>query len=858
MRRTTLFVRAALCAAAITAAGCSSDPDDGGGGCPDDCIGAAAPSPTCDGDTRVSYAPLALCVDGTCEFAETRTNCGEDGGTCVDGACEDPEPLPCDTITCDAPPETTCDGNTIVSYGDGVCDDAIDGCTLASGAEGCCSYPEQREDCAEGDVCSRGRCITPEDPCEGVACDTPPASFCDGTEYVTYEAAGTCDPDSLECGYAEASRVDCAASDQFCSNFAGCLDRDPCDDVTCDMPPAPFCEGEVVVSYVARGTCEAGDCEYTEAARQDCAAGGQLCDMGACVDPGPCVGVVCDRGPTNRCDGTVAYSYPDIGVCNPDTSLCEYDEVVVDCADSAQICDGGFCVDPGPCDGIVCDRPPGPYCDSGMVVVSQSPGTCVEATGECEYGAVMEDCAADGLECFEGECVADAACVDVTCGEPPPANACDEDERVATRYIGLSYCEAGTCIWRTETEDCGAAGEACVAGECEAIDLCATVTCERDDFCDGNTAVTYRGPGTCTAGLCSYTAVEERVNCTTTGLTCADGMCERPVDLIAEGDIVVSEYMPVPLSGSPEDVWFELTNLTDVPLNIGGATVTNNDGTQTLTLPPLSIAAGDSVVLAASETALPAGEIDWTWGGSAAFSLPPAGGAILVAGADTISEVFYNPTEVGYTSGVSASLDTYGYQDTVDVGNWCASAREYSAGVFASPGQYGEACAPTMNPGDVVISEFMVRGTTRPGVTTEQWIELYVPGDEPMDLRGLTVENGFGDWATITTDVPLDERSYGAVAYEGAAGGADFDARYRIVVFDITSDTIIISSAGVVIDQLTYDGGWPIVDGSSAAVRSSLSPDAANNDSDASYCNETTTWPSSADNGTPGEANVCD
>jgi hypothetical protein len=180
-----------------------------------------------------------------------------------------------------------------------VCDDMID------------NDLDGRTDCDDAQCAMDVACLPP-DPCMGVVCNMPPAPVCDGSSAVTYQMMGTCMAGM--CGYAEATRTDCATTMRVCSAGAcvappaevcndnidndldgqlDCLDSDcamapscivdPCMGVTCTMPPAATCDGNAAVTYQAMGTCNPanGTCSYAEAMRTDC--GMQQCTNGVCV-----------------------------------------------------------------------------------------------------------------------------------------------------------------------------------------------------------------------------------------------------------------------------------------------------------------------------------------------------------------------------------------------------------------------------------------------------------------------------------------------------------------------------------------------------------------------------------------------
>lgn len=144
----------------------------------DDCD-SAPDTLSCDGDVLVSYEVVGTCdTSGTapvCRYNEARTPC--ENGCVATGCAADA----CEGVVCSEPPATRCgaDGVTKISYeSSGVCEGA-----------GQCRYPEVTESCALG--CVNGQCL--QGACESIACDTPPASKCDGNTAITFAAVGTCD-----------------------------------------------------------------------------------------------------------------------------------------------------------------------------------------------------------------------------------------------------------------------------------------------------------------------------------------------------------------------------------------------------------------------------------------------------------------------------------------------------------------------------------------------------------------------------------------------------------------------------------------------------------------------------------------
>ena len=399
----------------------------------DPCTGVVCDSPpeaTCAGEEVVSGVAPGTCVDGTCEYAEALTLCTELGEVCFEGACG---PDLCEDVSCPDAPAPVCDGDVAVV-------------ALPDGCEGgVCTYPTSRVNCRSfGFECLGGACV-PADPCDLLRCDTPPASRClDFDELVEHAASGTCSEGV--CSYSQTSRF-CSDTGEVCILDA-CV-PDPCDGVTCDSPPDSYCEGSVVISSVATGVCDLGGCFYDTEVGEDCAASGQVCDLGACVVPDDCTGVLCLDPPPGTCVGRQRLTYFQLGTC--DQGYCVYDSTLFDCEPAGQWCEDGGCVLEDPCLGVDCSGAVAePYCDRDIRHVPTGVAEC--SAGLCEFPTTTtQDCAATGEFCVDGECVATDPCMGLLCETPPPP-LCDTIDIVT--YDADGFCVGGICNYRTLRERC--------------------------------------------------------------------------------------------------------------------------------------------------------------------------------------------------------------------------------------------------------------------------------------------------------------------------------------------------------------------------------------------------------------------
>ncbi|MEM1346929.1 MAG: lamin tail domain-containing protein [Myxococcota bacterium] len=188
-------------------------------------------------------------------------------------------------------------------------------------------------------------------PCDGIICNTPPATRCDGNSRVFFAVTGTCvvEGDSPSCRYTERSA---ACMDRMCVNGVCVVPTDPCEPNPCTEAPADTCDVDTAVTYDSGpGVCTASgiaefSCAYSET-RSDCTQSGRVCANAACVDPtDPCTTTACDAPPANRCDDNVAVVFEDPGTCMAvdDVGECTYAQTTTDCG--SDVCMNGSCVSP--------------------------------------------------------------------------------------------------------------------------------------------------------------------------------------------------------------------------------------------------------------------------------------------------------------------------------------------------------------------------------------------------------------------------------------------------------------------------------------------------------------------------------
>ncbi|MGB0589444.1 MAG: lamin tail domain-containing protein [Myxococcota bacterium] len=257
----------------------------------------AIPDASCEGDVLQMPTGEATCDEGVCDYPVTLIDCTETGQTCLDGACVTPTnavdwcrlqwPLSVSVY----PGETTIvygryfeagltdltasvDESALVqaeiAFGPDGSDPSVDdaGWTLAFPADANPGW-----DNAEPGVDE----VWAEVP-------SPPTGVYDFAMRITVDGGHTwtwCDTAPV----AESN----GSEDGYQVANAGHWETqsDPCEALACDAPPESSCEGDVRYSYAPTGTCavEAGlaECTY-EVSMLDCAAEGQACANGVCVD----------------------------------------------------------------------------------------------------------------------------------------------------------------------------------------------------------------------------------------------------------------------------------------------------------------------------------------------------------------------------------------------------------------------------------------------------------------------------------------------------------------------------------------------------------------------------------------------
>ncbi len=235
---------------------------------------------------------------------------------------------------------------------------------------------------------------------------------------------------------------------------------------------------------------------------------------------------------------------------------------------------------------------------------------------------------------------------------------------------------------------------------------------------------------------------------------CMEGEVERDVVGPSPGDVVITEFMPNPQAvGDTEGEWFEVFFANNVDLNgLQMGKVAGTVDNMVASRDCIPVSAGSFLVFAKSDDPLVNGglpEVAWTVG----FALSNTADSLFVGyGGQVLDALSYS----GSGTGASTSLDP-GMMNVTDNDNpdfWCEADIPYGSGDMGTPGEANYSCGivppgqcygadgelRTKVPpvaGELLITELMANpdGTD----TGQEWFEILVLADHPVDLGGLQV-----------------------------------------------------------------------------------------------------------------------
>ncbi|MHC4838387.1 MAG: MopE-related protein, partial [Planctomycetota bacterium] len=388
---------------------------------------------------------------------------------------------------------------------------------------------QSSDDCAQGDICQEGRCVTSlstsgDADFDGLSDDAEGAVGTDPTEVDT-DGDGETDPEEVGENPSEPLDVDgdgipdALEPENVDSDGDGIDDEhDPCnEDINCPVPQIETCDGddddadgavdENVDSEAIGLPCTVGEGACAAEGRTICnpALGDPdapentprfICD----VEAGAPAEEICD-GVDNDCDGRVDNTFDGLGdACEAGDGACRAEGVYVCSEDGGSVVCSARAGEPG---AELCGNEADDDCDGqtdeGFVGLGED---CAVGAGVCA-GSGVNVCAEDGL----------SVVCDAEIGEPNGDESCngldddcDGSTDEAWAELGTA-CEAGVgacAVAGTVVCAEGGAGTACDAVAAEpGEEVCNGVDDDCDGVVDGQTRPCYGGPeGTDGVGIC--------------------------------------------------------------------------------------------------------------------------------------------------------------------------------------------------------------------------------------------------------------------------------------------------------------------------------------------------------------------
>ena len=170
-------------------------------------------------------------------------------------------------------------------------------------------------------------------------------------------------------------------------------------------------------------------------------------------------------------------------------------------------------------------------------------------------------------------------------------------------------------------------------------------------------------------------------------------------------------------------------------------------------------------------------------------------------------------------------------------------------------------------PGSVVINEIMKNPVSPVSDDNGEWLELFNPGDQDVDINGWTLRDNGSDSHVVNNGGPLilPAGGYLVLGSNGNTalnGGVTLDYDYGnfFNLGNNDDDEIILEDLdGVIVDSVSYANGGAFPDPEGASL--SLIDPLADNDDGSSWCttvsNPQTQYGATNNYGTPGAANAC-
>ena len=136
----------------------------------------------------------------------------------------------------------------------------------------------------------------------------------------------------------------------------------------------------------------------------------------------------------------------------------------------------------------------------------------------------------------------------------------------------------------------------------------------------------------------------------------------------------------------------------------------------------------------------------------------------------------------------------------------------------------------------LVISEIMADGAG-PEPDADEWIEVYNPNPDPVELRGCLIGDDESEGHLIADDLPIIVPSGGYAVLASASSPADADYRWPSDAVRLSNqiDEVVIRCSGVIVDRVAWTLGWPLDEGASMSL-TPLALSAGGNDGPQVWC----------------------
>jgi beta-lactamase superfamily II metal-dependent hydrolase len=284
------------------------------------------------------------------------------------------------------------------------------------------------------------------------------------------------------------------------------------------------------------------------------------------------------------------------------------------------------------------------------------------------------------------------------------------------------------------------------------------------------------------------------------------------------GDVVFSEIFYDTPGTDADEEWIELYNKSTSTVNIGGWTITDNNGTYaTFTIPAgETIAPGTYYTIAANNTGFNAlYGYDADIAGTLPFLNNDGDALVMKDSAGTVIDAV--AWEGGASEGVpenwgSSSLPIAATGQSIARSDVNVDTDTYADWATLSNNGDPQTQATSAPLGSVVFSEIFY---DTPGTDAdEEWIELYNNTPNTVNIGGWTITDNNGTYATFT--IPAGEEIAPGTYYTIAANSAGFNALYSydadlygtLPFLNNDGDALVMKdSTGTVIDTVAWEGG---------------------------------------------------